>query len=376
MTNSSYCSMLHGGLQLSAKLGNIEAMQCCLRTDSVAIEPNTNYWNHPSFVEIRDANKRNEWSPDPGCNNCRTLEKNNMQSLRQGMNQGLELNEKTNLSGPARLDLMFDYSCNLACRTCSPYSSTMWQKHLKENGHWSAPIQVFSRHNDIIAMLSKLDLSNLRQVILCGGETLLGKAYWEVAAWLADNVPNAKQQLLLGFQTNGTQSIPEQYHSVIEKVNLVKLNVSIDGVGSRFDYLRWPATWDQLTSNLQQLQDTVPSNVMFLIEETVSIFNVYYINELERWAKDNFNTNREGDTINHTRHLAHGIYSLDDCLTNEYFEYLQNFNSPLKPVNLNWKENPSAIRLAIAEIKKIDGFRGESFEKTFPEVAEFYKRFL
>ena len=76
--------------------------------------------------------------------------------------------------------------------------------------------------------------------------------------------------------------------------------MSLDGVGERFEYLRWPATWRQVTDNIMHIRETAPSNTMFLIEETVSIFNFYYMNELDAWAKNNFTANREGDVTHHT----------------------------------------------------------------------------
>jgi hypothetical protein len=88
-------------------------------------------------------------------------------------------------------------------------------------------------------------------------------------------------------------------------------------MASKFEYLRWPASWSQVTDNILNIRETVPSNVMFLVEETISIFNLAYITELDTWVKQNFTTNREGDPVNHTRHMATGIFRLDNC-SNEY----------------------------------------------------------
>jgi hypothetical protein len=41
----------------------------------------------------------------------------------------------------------------------------------------------------------------------------------------------------------------------------------------------------------------------------------------------------------------------------------------------NWKENPVAIQNMLAEIKKFDALRDESFEKVFPELVNLYSRF-
>jgi sulfatase maturation enzyme AslB (radical SAM superfamily) len=181
---------------------------------------------------------------------------------------------KKDLTGPQRLDLTFDVSCNLACRTCGPESSTFWQKHLKDNNLPFATTSPISKATEMIAILKTLDLTNLEMIVFCGGETLMGDGYWQVADAIADMVPHAKEKLTISFQTNGTQSIKEKYFNIIEKFHLMKLHISLDGVGDRFNYLRWPATWEQVTDNIFNLRENLPVNVMFLIEETISIFNL------------------------------------------------------------------------------------------------------
>jgi hypothetical protein len=368
----AYCSMIHGGLHLDFKSTPVSAQHCCLRKTQFAINAQADFWNNSNFVELREKNKSNSW--DSGCSNCQRLEKSGHASMRTGMNQGLAIQGKTNLSGPARIDLMFDISCNLACRTCGTHSSTFWQKHLKEHDLWTQPIFIPRHSNEVILSLQQLDLSNLRQVVFCGGETMLGQSYWNVAEWLADNVPDAKQHLTVCFQTNGTQSIGLKNIKTIEKLHLVKLHISLDGVGEKFEYLRWPAEWSQVTDNILQIKQTAPSNVMFVIEETVSIFNLLYTDEVSQWVYQNFSTNREGDIVNHTKHLATGNFSLLNCSL-EYIAAMKG-NRTQHLIPANFSENSAHIRRMIQLIKQADQLRNQSFEKTFPELAEFYARFL
>jgi sulfatase maturation enzyme AslB (radical SAM superfamily) len=368
-----YCSMIHGGLQLTFKSlsGKASIQQCCLRGDAFPIETTGNFWKDPKLEILRETNKKNAW--DPGCSNCQRLELSNNPSFRTGMNDGLQIFGQTDLSGPARIDLMFDISCNLACRSCGPHSSTYWQKHLKKNKLWNRSISVPGKKNQVIDALSKLDLSNLRQLVFCGGETLLGQEYWDVAKWLADHVPNAKQQLTLCFQTNGTQPVRPENFDIIEKFYLVKLHISLDGIQDRFEYLRWPASWNQVTDNILSLRETLPGNTMFVVEETISIFNLLYLQELAQWVGNNFTTNRERDIVNHTRHLVKGSFNLQN-MSQEYVDAIKQ--SPQKNlIPTNWTENPVTIQAMLAEIKKFDDFRNESFEKVFPELHKLYSRF-
>ena len=364
--------MIHGGLNLDIKGSTPMVKHCCLRPDEFAVDLTQNFWEDKRFYALREFNKQEQW--DPGCNNCQRLEQINLDSFRTGTNAGLQMYGQTDLSGPARIDLMFDISCNLACRICGTHSSTFWQKHLKENGLWDDPITGANPTKNVINALKQLDLSNLRMLTFSGGETLLGQAYWDVAEWLADNVPDAKEHLTLCFQTNGTQPIHTRNYNIIEKVHLVKLHVSLDGVGARFEYMRWPASWNQVVDNILSLRDNLPSNVMFLVEETISIFNLYYLHELDQWINKNFTTNREGDPTNHTRHFARASVDVA-CCTQEYVDAVSQ--GPYKHfIPADWQENPERIKMMLEEIKKFDNFRQESFEETFPEVAGLYSRFL
>lgn len=372
MTNNLYCSIIHGGLNLNLKSQTgLQVQHCCLRYPLFPVDDIKNIWKDKKFTLLRETNLKNEW--DPGCHNCEKLEKSGLRSFRNGMNDGLGIYGKTNLTGPARIDIMFDISCNLACRTCGPHSSTFWQKHLKEHNRWTEPIFTPRSKNDVIGYLQQLDLVNLRQVVFCGGETLLGQEYWDVTRWLVDNVPNAKDQLTVCFQTNGTQPIAEKNHKIIDKAHLVKLHISIDGISERFEYLRWPAKWDQVTKNIENIRQTCPSNVMFVIEETISIFNLAYLDESESWVKQNFSINREGDPINHTGHLAHGIFSLKNC-SREYLDFI--LKSPYRHlIDSSCQENEESIKSMISEIKRFDAYRSQNFLEVFPEVADFYSRF-
>lgn len=368
----NYCSIIHGGLNIEIRDGRPKAKSCCLHSSFFPVDSTKNFWNDPNFIPLREVNKTGQWHKD--CDNCRYLEKSDMLSFRQGMNQGLGVYGLYDLPGPARLDIMFDVSCNLACRICGPNVSTFWQKHLQENNLWTKKISTPTKKEQMIQALENLDLSLLRQVVFCGGETMLGQSHWHVADWLADNVPNAKQNLMVAFQTNGTQPISERNHEIIEKLHLVKLHISLDGIGPRFEYQRWPASWQQVTENLLHIKNSAPSNVMLLIEETVSIFNLYYLHELDEWARDNFRFSAENDAIDHTRHLVSGKYELKN-LTQEYVDAMTGrLGQALIPTD--WKERPEDIRLMIQEIQKFDQIRGEKFQDVFPEVAGFYHRYL
>jgi hypothetical protein len=377
MTKNIHCPMIHGGLNINLKsqTNTLSYNQCCLSTTELAIPATPSLlWNGSSLQNIRKINNENTWLDE--CWQCQHIESAGIKSFRQSMIEGLGVEK--NLPGPQRIDLLFDRSCNLACRTCGPESSTMWEKHLRDNNLLNdkkfIPL-VNDNFNTIKKVLETLDLSNLTQIQFCGGETLMSNSYWKTAQLLADLIPQAKDKILLGFQTNGTQPIDEKYYDLIEKFKLVKLMISLDGTQDRFNYLRWPANWNQVVENISNLREKLPGNVMFFVQECTSNLNLFYFNEVEHWIRKNFDTNRFGDTVDHTTQLArHGYLDVNN-ITKEYFDAIKD-TQMFQFISPNWEENPIKIKEFIAQTEQFDRLRGEDWKKTFPEVASFYSRYL
>jgi len=375
MTKNIHCPMIHGGLNINLKSQNntLRFNQCCLSTTELQMPQQIEQlWQSEKLQSIRQINDSNVWLE--GCWECQRVEDAGIKSFRQSMIEGL--GTKKNLSGPQRIDLLFDRSCNLACRTCGPYSSTLWEKHLRDN---NLAINMSYDATDNVATIKKvlttLDLSNLKQIQFCGGETLLGNTYWNTAQLIAELIPDAKDKILLGFQTNGTQPIEEKYYHIIEKFNLVKFMISIDGTHDRFEYLRWPAQWNQVVDNILAIREKAPGNVMFFVQECTSNLNLFYFNEVGNWIKNNFNSNRFGDKVDHSTQLAIHDYLDVNIITQEYYDAIKG-TEMAQFISPAWQENPEKIQRFIAETEKFDRIRGEDWKKTFPEVANFYSRYF
>lgn len=369
VSDDAYCAIIHGGMtiDLQSPSGNETRIgHCCLR-GQITETSDRDIWHSAVMKPLRELNNQNIW--DQHCLGCRNIEHAGHESFR--ISSEKMFGRQKNLPGPLRLDLRFGNSCNLACRTCTPEFSTLWQQQIKQHNLATNIVMTQQPQVDrMISILKTLDLSQLQMVAFAGGEPLLGNDYWRVVTALSELVD--PKQVTLIFQTNGTQSIPQKYFELIEKFHLMKLSFSLDGMGSQFEYLRWPASWSQVTDNMQYLKQHLPSNVMFLIEETISVFNLWYQDELSTWARENFATNREGDPVNHCRHLATGPYAIAN-ITEEYFQQLAPDAQQLIPED--WQENPGEIAAMIKEIDLIDQTRQQNWRAVFPEVAAFYTRF-
>jgi hypothetical protein len=366
--------MIHGGLNinLKEKVGTLVYNQCCLSTTKLnTLEHPLQLWNSEPLTSIREQNNNNVW--DSGCWECERLENAGLRSFRNAMTDKFGI--KTNISGPQRIDLLFDRSCNLACMNCGPSCSTFWEKQLTNNNFLVDKYPQVNNLDTIYKTLTSMDLSNVEMIQFCGGETLLGNLYWEAAELIASLVPDSKDKIELGFQTNGTQRVAEKNYKTIEKFRLVKFMISLDGTQDRFEYMRWPANWNQVVDNINNMVEKLPGNVMFFVQETTNCLNLFYHDEVPTWVKENFNSNRFGDVTDHTTQLVmHRHFDVNN-ITQEYFDTISKTH--MKHVlTSNWKENSNNIKRMLLELNKIDKITGKEWKKVFPDIVDFYSRYL
>jgi len=110
---------------------------------------------------------------------------------------------------------------------------------------------------------------------------------------------------------------------------------SLDGIGKRFEYLRWPAQWDQVVQNVLWLFENAPDNVEFGLNVTISQLNKHYQDEIIDWVNQTIPHNKQGKP-------THISYNQSwKTLRQRYLDDLD-----IKR-NLNWRET---FPLAVADI--------------------------
>ena len=124
-----------------------------------------------------------------------------------------------------------------------------------------------------------------------------------------------------------------------------KIDFSIDDIGARFEYQRYPAKWENVMSNLQWFIDNCPVNCMFAVNTTVSILNKANLDNLNNWLRTNLHSNRVTDPIEHRQQNAVGLFS----------QYESEYRKKEIEKFLN----------------ECDTRRKTNWKATFPELAEF-----
>jgi hypothetical protein len=178
------------------------------------------------------------------------------------------------------LSLFLGNKCNLHCATCDSKYSTGWIKiadHFGVNQSLSVSIDL----NKIDELLPAL--GDLRELSIMGGEPV----YMNELDAVIDRLDIDLSNCVLRISTNGT--IRPSLDKIERWRRFKEINVafSIDGVGPSFEYLRHPGQWNDLVENIAHYR-TLPIKTRLSMFSTVSMANVYDIDQLAEWGVKNF----------------------------------------------------------------------------------------
>lgn len=285
------CYDAYKNLYVESHDGHTRISPCCLSPTIKTAR--IDFFQNSYLQEARQAFDRQTWPES--CATCQKTESLGGYSRRQGGAQWYKDHGLDNTDVDfVRLDYWVGDLCNLACAICGPHFSSSWKQHL------GLPVQ----ESRVIVndFWQDLDVSNIRYVHFTGGEPLLNKEHVRFLRAL----PN-KEKIQLSYNTNGTVLPKEELNDLWLQFRLVELVFSIDDVGTRFNYQRWPADWQQVEQNLRWYIEHGNHNSMYAVNTTVSVLNQPYLHELDSWLEANFKQTKFTDPINHLRQPYTGM---------------------------------------------------------------------
>ena len=91
----------------------------------------------------------------------------------------------------------------------------------------------------------------------------------------------------MSYNTNASV-LPPAYalENVYGKFQSVQVAFSIDAIGDKFHYQRYPGDWAEAESNMTTWVKAIPNNICAKIDPGWSILNLLYMGELFLWAND------------------------------------------------------------------------------------------
>lgn len=236
------------------------------------------------------------------CMRCYNEEMANVSSRREYKIRVLNLTEDdarkiTNEDGSLDevplefVELRLGNTCNLQCRTCDSSSSSKWRRDYAELGKELS----FKLHNNLNTPVEAYDwvddddfwndltgyFDTLGRFSINGGEPTLIKKQFRFLQRLLDM---NRTDFFLRYNIN-TTNLDDSMIEIWRKFDRVQLSLSIDDIGLRNEYIRWPTKWDTVIKNLDRL---VKEDFELIITHTISFMNYYSVPEFYKFFKENY----------------------------------------------------------------------------------------
>lgn len=258
-------------------------------------------WNSDDVRSIRRAMVRGETVS--GCVDCYREEESGGLSLRKSRNQewqsgalyentiSIDVLKATAVAGDYRLSTMPPFLqldvgnlCNLKCRMCQGYSSSQIDRdpvHRQWNGGAPADEErlpggkrwLEDKNYILNEIFQRPEQVKLLQFL--GGEPLLINEVGNILETLID--AGVAHNIIVLAATNGTV-IKSPWLDLAKEFKHLSLNVSLDGFGKYYDYIRYPARWDTVARNIEILRKRPSTWVMAIV--TLQIYNALNIVDL------------------------------------------------------------------------------------------------
>lgn len=188
------------------------------------------------------------------------------------------------------IELRLGTVCNLKCITCNPFSSNRWNQDLEvfkdtefEKDYFTIDIKTewYRDHNFYDELYSKS--KGLKEIWINGGEpTLIKEHTYFLEKFINDGT---SKDVDLHYSLNCTQ-FPDKFIEIWKNFNKVRIQLSIDDLGERNTYIRFPSDWNIIHDSFQKI---LQYKDKFNLEvcQTISCLNVMNIDNFKKFTLDN-----------------------------------------------------------------------------------------
>jgi hypothetical protein len=290
---------------------------CCTTVQDLPTDNNYNlfdankhtiedYWNSNRMKEIRRKMIAGEKIRD--CERCYKQEEQGVESLRSthGMNEYVvgTLPDGTYQKSANSMQIQLGNICNLKCKMCSQMYSHMhgmetrdigeqdpkWLHWVKEQGanvnNWTNELgikQEWYKNTEFKLKMFEHISKNILQLNVIGGEPTLIPEFYELFEY-------CDQQGTLGDKnitivTNLTNTNP-RLTKWLPKLKEWTIWASVDGVGERTEYIRYPSRWDKILESLEFYRSILGTNGQIVLSPAVQLLNIDQLDDMVKWWKD------------------------------------------------------------------------------------------
>ena len=176
------------------------------------------------------------------------------------------------------LDVRWSSTCQLSCTYCNEGQSSTWSK-LKARQH-TIPIVVNRIGNNNKQKLwdfLESQKSTIKRIALLGGEPLLLKENLKILDMFDESVKiEIMSYLNLDLYSN------EIYQRAVKRPN-VRWHVSMENIGTRFEFVRRGSDWNLQQHNIKKLHSEFVSQIPITIQSQYCAYSALHLLELYDW---------------------------------------------------------------------------------------------
>lgn len=333
----------------------------------------TDYISSDFLKNIKQQFKTGTWPT--GCERCKIEEANGIESKRQLDQQRWQQHYDS-----YRLDsnqfitasIAFGNTCNLKCITCGPNSSSRWQTEYNQiYGKNVLPVKFYKKDFADEFATQAPDIVHLD---IPGGEPFLSGVP-EQKQLLQHYVDSGRAaEISLHYTTNVTIFPDAEWWDLWQHFKEIDMQLSIDGIGARYEYMRFPAKWSQVQANVDlytQKQSQLP-NVRLSVSHTVSAYNIYYLDEFFSWCYNQQLPKPWLGRVHNPMHMRPAVWPLK--IRNLIAEHLMTSRyqdaHTWAQLLLN-SDDSEYFEMFKQKLRQHDQYRNLKFELTFTELAEY-----
>jgi organic radical activating enzyme len=271
---SKYCILPFTSIRIEddQNKNSTKIRPCCLYRSDMKFSSVEEYLESDALKNLQNHLLTQDTLPN-GCRLCKETEEKNQLSVRQLRNKYFnnDIQTKTLIDF---VDVFPSNVCNLNCIMCLPKFSSAIGAEQKTLGNISK-VYNFDETDFVVDTINKL--KDLTSISLAGGEFFYAKHSLKILqAIQQSNITDVK------ITTNGTV-FDDRHVDILSTIKNLELRFSVDGTNSTYEFIRYPADWNQVQSNIKQFQQRLP-NAHFETINVLQPLNVFNQFDWITWA--------------------------------------------------------------------------------------------
>lgn len=364
--NEYFCSLPWVGIDISAQGG----IKPCCKFDRTLAHDLESYFASTDLIQLQQEFAQGK--RPSGCRRCWQDEDAGLPSKRQ-LDHQYVLSSDVALDGIKILAMTFGNTCNLSCVTCGSNASSRWASEERKINIGSFGKSVYS-HNQFykdpafIQQISAIS-EDLVHLEIAGGEPFYASA--EIHKNFLLSLPNPAK-IKIHYITNATVFPEPEFWEIWKRFRHIDIQLSIDGTGKRFEYLRYPAEWTMVQENISRYQEK--KHIQISLSHTVSWMNMLYVEDFLSWCHQQNLPDPYLGPVSRPNYLS--VQCLSPNVKAKIRDRLATSNRQDISTLINYmylEDQYDVFDQGQKWLQMLDNMRGTVFSDTFPEITQLIR---